>query len=102
MIAICVAKNATLPPRHRRRGLGRQIVETALQHAFDNGVRRVNLQVYLPNEPAIALYKTMGFVKYGVECEAVCLEGQYHDGIHMTLAKDRHDRPPHRTAFGVR
>ncbi|WP_306555689.1 GNAT family N-acetyltransferase [Acidovorax sp.] len=88
-------------PRYRRRGLGRQVVETALQHAFDNGAHRVNLQVYLPNEPAIALYKKMGFVKYGIESEAVCLDGQYHDGVHMTLAKDRHDKPLHPTAFGV-
>lgn len=89
-------------PRHRRRGLGRQVVETALQHAFDNGVHRVNLQVYLPNESAILLYKSIGFVEYGVESEAVCLDGQYHDGVHMTLAKDRHDKPRHPTAFDAR
>jgi RimJ/RimL family protein N-acetyltransferase len=49
-------------PRYRRQGLSRQVIETALQHAFDNGVRRVNLQVYVPNEPAITLYKAIGFV----------------------------------------
>lgn len=76
-------------PRHRRRGLGRQVVGAALQHAFDNGVRRVNLQVYVPNEPAIALYQSIGFVAYAVEVEAVCLGGQYHDGVHMALVKDR-------------
>ncbi|WP_298207911.1 GNAT family N-acetyltransferase [Acidovorax sp.] len=76
-------------PRHRRRGLGRQIVDAALQHAFGSGVHRVNLQVYVPNEPAIALYKALGFVEYGTESEAVCLDGQYHDGVHMTLVKDR-------------
>ena len=85
-------------PRHRRRGLGRQVVETALQHAFDNGVHRVNL----PNESAIVLYKSIGFVEYGVESEAVCLDGQYRDGVHMTLAKDRHDKPRHPTAFDAR
>jgi RimJ/RimL family protein N-acetyltransferase len=89
-------------PRYRRRGLSRQVVEAALQHAFDNGVHRVNLQVYVPNEPAIALYKAIGFVEYGVESEAVCLDGRYHDGVHMTLAKDRHTMPLHPTDFGVR
>jgi RimJ/RimL family protein N-acetyltransferase len=88
-------------PRFRRRGLIRQVVETALQHAFDNGVNRVNLQVYVPNEPAIALYKAIGFVEYGVESEAVCLDGQYHNGVHMTLVKDRHTKLLHPTAFGV-
>ncbi len=88
-------------PQHRRRGLSRQVVETALQHAFENGVHRVNLQVYVPNEPAIKLYKEIGFVEYGIESEAVCLDGQYHDGVHMTLVKDRHNRPLHPPAFGV-
>jgi len=72
-------------PLHRRQGIGRQLVATALRHAFRNSVHRVNLQVYVPNEPAIALYRAIGFVEYGVEREAVCLDGQYHDGVHMTL-----------------
>lgn len=88
-------------PRLRRRGLSRQVVDTALQHAFDNGVNRVNLQVYVPNEPAITLYKAIGFVEYGVESDAVCLDGQYYNGVHMTLVKARHNRPLHPTAFGV-
>lgn len=88
-------------PRHRRRGLSRQVVETAVQHAFDNGVHRVNLQVYVPNEPAITLYKAIGFVEYGTEFEAVCIDGQYHDGVHMTLVKNKHSRPLHPTAYGV-
>ena len=72
-------------PLHRRQGIGRQLVATALRHAFRNSVHRVNLQVYVPNEPAIALYRAIGFVEYGVEREAVCLDGQYHDAVHMTL-----------------
>ena len=87
--------------RHRRRGLSRQVVNTALQHAFDNGVHRVNLQVYLPNEPATTLYKAIGFVEYGMESEAVCLDGLYYDGVHMTLVKHRHNKPLHPTAFCV-
>jgi len=74
-------------PRYRRLGLSRQVVETALQHAFSNGVHRVNLQVYVPNEPAIALYKAIGFVEYGIESDAIHINGQYYDGIHMTLEK---------------
>ncbi len=74
-------------PRYRRRGLSRQVVEATLQHAFSNGVQRVNLQVYVPNESAIALYKAIGFVEYGIEPDAVYINGQFHDGIHMTLEK---------------
>lgn len=57
-------------------------------------MHRVNLQVYVPNEPAIALYEAIGFVQYGIESEAVCLDGRYHDGVHMTLAKDRQNMQP--------
>lgn len=76
-------------PRYRRQGLSRQVVQAALQHAFDNGVHRVNLQVYLPNEAAATLYKALGFVEFGMEAEAVCLDGRYYDGAHMTLTKER-------------
>lgn len=75
-------------PRYRRRGLSRQVVEAAISQAFGNGVHRVNLQVYVPNEPAIALYRSIGFVEYGIESEAVCINGHYHDGVHMALAKE--------------
>ncbi len=74
-------------PRYRRRGLSRQVVETAIRHALSNGIHRVNLQVYVPNEAAIALYKSIGFVQYGVESEAVYINGQFHDGVHMTLVQ---------------
>lgn len=88
-------------PRLRRRGLSRQVVDAALQHAFENGVHRVNLQVYVPNEAAIALYSAIGFVEYGIESGAVCLDGRYIDGVHMTLVKEGHKKPPHPTAFRV-
>jgi RimJ/RimL family protein N-acetyltransferase len=74
-------------PRYRRRGLSRKVVEAAIQNAFSSGVVRVNLQVYVPNEPAIALYKSIGFMEYGIEPQAVYINGQYFDGVHMTLDK---------------
>ena len=42
----------------------------------------------MPNEPALGLYKSIGFVEYGVEPEAVYLDGQYHDGVYMTLVDE--------------
>lgn len=80
-------------PQFRRRGFSRVVVEKALRHAFDSGARRVNLQVYLPNDAALSLYRSMGFEVYGTEIEAVCLDGTYHDGVHMTLSHDRHNMP---------
>ena len=74
-------------PRYRRQGLSKQVVEAAIEHAFRNSVSRINLQVYLPSEPAVTMYKSIGFVEFGVESEAIYINGQYHDGVHMTLKK---------------
>jgi RimJ/RimL family protein N-acetyltransferase len=72
-------------PRFRGRGIGRQLVSRTIDHARANDVRRVNLTVYVPNSPAVALYESLGFTYCGVEPEAVRLEGKYYDGQHMTL-----------------
>ena len=75
-------------PGARGRGIGRALVREAVQHAFSNGVRRVNLLVYVPNEPALHLYQSLGFRQYGTEPEAVFLSGSYYDGVHMSLLKN--------------
>jgi len=72
-------------PLFRGRGLGRHVVSKALNHARQNSVRRVNLTVFLPNQAAVTLYESLGFEPYGLEPEAVCLDGKYHGGQHMTL-----------------
>jgi RimJ/RimL family protein N-acetyltransferase len=75
-------------PSHRGRGIGRKVVSKAVRHAFENGVRRVNLQVFVPNPEAVQLYFALGFVEYGREPEAICLDGRYYDGIHMSLLRE--------------
>lgn len=72
-------------PRFRRRGLSRAVVQAAIAHAAAGGVRRINLMVYVPNEAAQGLYRSLGFQVYGTEPEALQLEGRYFDGVHMTL-----------------
>lgn len=37
--------------------------------------------------PALALYRSFGFVPCGSEPEAVQLDGRFFDGVHMTLAR---------------
>lgn len=72
-------------PTARGRGIGRTIVQHAVDHAFRNGVRRVNLLVYVPNDAALRLYQRLGFEPCGSEPEAIFLSGAYYDGIHMSL-----------------
>lgn len=74
----------TSPP-HRMKGLSKIVVTHAINHAMNCGVRRVNLTVYVPNEPAVSLYRSLGFIHCGTEHEAVFLDGHYFDGLNMTL-----------------
>ena len=80
-------------PGRQRRGIARQVVEHAVRHAFDNGIRRVNLTVYLPNEPALHLYRSLGFLECGREPDAVQLDGRYYHGLQMTLGRPDPDAP---------
>lgn len=60
-------------------------VEAALEHARSQDVHRVNLTVFLPNTAAIGLYQSLGFEPYGLEPEAIRLDGTFYDGQHMSL-----------------
>jgi RimJ/RimL family protein N-acetyltransferase len=72
-------------PKWRGQGLGRMVVGVVLNHAREHNVRRVNLTVFLPNVAAVGLYQSLGFKPYGVEPEAVCLDGKFYDGQNMSL-----------------
>jgi RimJ/RimL family protein N-acetyltransferase len=50
---------------HRRKGIGRALLEAAAQWAREAGVRKIELHVFPHNEPAIKLYEEFGFVKEG-------------------------------------
>lgn len=53
-------------PPSRGTGLGRRLLQAALDHARDGGMPRVFLDVADDNEPAKALYARLGFVPTGV------------------------------------
>jgi putative acetyltransferase len=50
---------------HRRRGIGRRLLDRAVMWARQSGVRKLELHVFPWNEPAIRLYETFGFVREG-------------------------------------
>jgi ribosomal protein S18 acetylase RimI-like enzyme len=70
---------------YRRRGIGRRLVETTLRRAGRMGLERIELDVYGSNEPAIALYRKLGFVVEGVKKNARKLDGAYDDVLVMAL-----------------
>ncbi|TCK25968.1 GNAT family N-acetyltransferase [Pseudonocardia endophytica] len=55
-----------LLPEARGRGAGRALLDTALAHARANDVHKVELEAWVDNARAIALYTAAGFVVEGV------------------------------------
>lgn len=57
-IAVCAS--------HRGRGIGRAIIEFLLEEGIKKGLTAFTLEVRVSNEPAIALYRNLGFISAGV------------------------------------
>jgi ribosomal protein S18 acetylase RimI-like enzyme len=48
-------------PTHRRRGLGKRLLQTTLEYLKSIGSEHIRLAVWHRNEPAIRLYEELGF-----------------------------------------
>ncbi|MFD2239185.1 GNAT family N-acetyltransferase [Aureimonas populi] len=74
---------------HRRRGIGRALM-AALIDTADNwfGLRRIELEVNVDNEAAIALYTSLGFEIEGRERQAILRDGVLVDSFRMARLKD--------------
>jgi ribosomal protein S18 acetylase RimI-like enzyme len=56
--------NVATHPDHRGRGLARQLVKRAIEHAWEYGAEICVLDVRDDNQPAYNLYKSLGFLHY--------------------------------------
>lgn len=73
-------------PAHRGRSLGQELLAHIVGFARGQaGVRRLTLQVTTTNAAAKALYGKFGFVTYGIERQAMLLDGESHDFELMEL-----------------
>lgn len=73
---IAVAKNA------RRQGVGKALMEDIIDRAADSGVDRLQLEVRAGNDPAVALYESLGFESTGTREDYY---GEGEDAILMDL-----------------
>lgn len=72
---------------HRRRGIGRALIESALAWARVHGKVALRLRVFPDNEPARALYRETGFVDVALQAGAVTrADGSTLDAILMRRA----------------
>lgn len=75
-------------PVCRSLGLARQLFAHLSTHARNAGVLQIQLSVNADNTAAKALYRSFGFITYGREPRAMCVEGIFHDEEHMQLQLD--------------
>jgi RimJ/RimL family protein N-acetyltransferase len=72
-------------PARQGRGVGRRLIEAAIEEARRRGARRLTLRVFSPNARARRLYEGSGFVVEGVLRGEFFLSGQYVDDILMAI-----------------
>ena len=76
-----------LLPEWRGRGLGQRLLEATLAQARRSGFKRIELDVYADNLPAIALYEKAGFVREGLLRDATLIDGVFRDAILMAIVE---------------
>jgi ribosomal protein S18 acetylase RimI-like enzyme len=57
--------DVSIAERWRGRGLGKALLHSAMNAAYELGYGRMGLMVTLSNETAIRLYRSLGFESYG-------------------------------------
>ncbi len=73
---------------HRGSGIGRALVETAITHASEAGIRLLHLTVTVGNDAARRVYVGLGFRGFAIEQRALCVNGVFYDNEHMALDLD--------------
>ena len=59
-----------------------------IKYVFSNlNIRKIYLYVFAANEPAIKLYKKLGFIEEGILKEEIFKNGEYRDVIRMAIFK---------------
>jgi ribosomal protein S18 acetylase RimI-like enzyme len=73
-------------PDWRGKGVARALMQAAIDHAASRGgITVVQLEVTHGNDPATALYESLGFQAYGIEPLAVLTPSGYRAKVHMWL-----------------
>jgi [ribosomal protein S18]-alanine N-acetyltransferase len=78
--------NVATAAQYRRRGIGLALMNHALAYARDHKARLIVLEVRLENDPAIRLYRSMGFFAIGLRLGYYADNGE--DALEMVLVLD--------------
>ena len=79
----------TVGREHRGQGVGRRLMEYAIDWARAGGVvTRIELNVFVRNSNAIRLYESCGFVVEGRRRRSIHRDGEYMEDLVMALLLD--------------
>jgi RimJ/RimL family protein N-acetyltransferase len=81
-----------ITPAYRGRGIGLRLINAASKQASDAGSVCAELDVRADNARAIALYDKVGFVREGVNRDAVFIDGNYYDSVMMARLAPHHSK----------
>jgi ribosomal protein S18 acetylase RimI-like enzyme len=70
---------------YRSQGIGKKLIQAALEQARLKGLTRIELTVREHNQHAISLYERFGFVKEGIHKNGVRINGHYENHVFMAL-----------------
>jgi len=68
----------------RHKGIGTKLMEKSFEWCRQNGIKKLNLEVFSSNTNAIALYKKLGFDEEGRRKGQFFIDGVYVDDVLMT------------------
>jgi ribosomal protein S18 acetylase RimI-like enzyme len=83
--AHCGTLGMGLLPAFRGQGIGRRLMQCAIDAARARGLTRIELTVREANINAIALYTSFGFVTEGLHRNAVRIDDRYENTLSMAL-----------------
>ncbi|ACC98417.1 GCN5-related N-acetyltransferase [Elusimicrobium minutum Pei191] len=74
---------------YRSKGLGREIIKTILDYAFNHlNMHKVYCEVFADNAAALGLYKKCGFEEDGYFKQHVYKNGEFKDIVHLSIFKN--------------
>jgi RimJ/RimL family protein N-acetyltransferase len=97
---VLMLRGLAVDPAFQGRGLGRRLVEAAIEEARARGARRLRLRVLGHNAAARRVYAACGFVVEGVLRGEFLLDGRYVDDVLMAVDLTRGSGSPRSDALG--
>lgn len=79
----CASFGMSVAVEERNKGVGTALLRHLIEWAKGTGIKRLELEVYAHNAPAIHLYRKFDFVEEGKREDAFFQHGRFIDGLLM-------------------